>query len=142
MTQNPSLVSPPMAPEDPLENPAPPVFLGRLSISQTPWFETAEQIRAGIEHGRQIAHLLEWVHSQMRLRLTPVERRCIELYYFENLNYRQAAEVLGVNVTSVYRGVRRALRKLRTAAENYPPRPKHARRRPSPQSIRLRGGPR
>ncbi len=127
MTQNPSLASPTPAPHDPLELPAHPIFLGRLSISQTPWFETAQQIRAGLEHGRQTAHLLEWVRSQMRLRLSPVERRCIELYYFEDLNYRQAAEALGVNVTSVYRGVRRALRKLRVAAENHPPRPRRTR---------------
>jgi len=130
MTQNPHLASPAPSPDDPLENPAPPAFLGRLSISQTPWFETIEQIREGIERGRQTAHLLEWVRSQMRLRLSPVERRCIELYYFEDLNYRQAAETLGVNVTSVYRGVRRALRKLRVAAEKHPPRPKRSRRRP------------
>ena len=129
MTQNPSIVPTPQPPQEPLGHPVSFVFLRRLALSQTPWFETADEIRIAIERGRKNARLLEWVRSQMRLRLSPVERRCIELYYFEDLNYRQAAEVLGVNVTSVYRGVRRALRKLRTAAENHPPRPKRSRRR-------------
>lgn len=129
MTQNPSLVPPPQAPYERLGHATPPSVLRRLTTEHTPWFETVEDIRAGLEYGRKNARLLEWVRSQMRLRLSPVERRCIELYFFDGLNYREAAEALEVNVTSVYRGVQRALRKLRKAARDYPPR-QAGRRRP------------
>lgn len=121
MTHNPSLVPQPNAPYERLGFAAPPAMLRRLSTAHTPWFETIEDIRAGLEYGRKNARLLEWVRSQMRLRLSRVERRCIELYFFDGLNYRQCADALEVNVTSVYRGVQRALRKLRKAAKDFPP---------------------
>lgn len=91
-----------------------------LTLTQTPWYEDEEAIRRGLEWGRKKARMLRWVRSQMALRLTPIERRCIELYYFEALNYREAAIVLEVNASSVYRAVRRGIRKLREAAQDRP----------------------
>jgi len=128
MTQQPPIFAASQPSEEALGRAVSFIFLKRLALTQTPWFETEEEIRIAVRRSHRNARLLEWVRSQMRLRLSPVERRCIELYYFEDLNYRQAAEVLGVNVTSVYRGVRRAVRKLRTAAETHPPRPRLSRR--------------
>ena len=91
-----------------------------LTLAQTPWHEDEEAIRRGLEWGRKKARMLRWVESQMVLRLSPIERRCIELYYFEALNYREAASVLEVNPSSVYRAVRRGIRKLREAARDRP----------------------
>jgi len=91
-----------------------------LTLAQTPWFEDEEAIRRGLEWGRKKARMLRWVESQMVLRLSPIERRCIELYYFEALNYREAALVLDVHASSVYRAVRRGIRKLQQAARDRP----------------------
>ena len=97
-----------------------PYRLDTLTPSQTPWHEDHETIQHALAWGRKKAKLLLWVRSQMVLRLTAVERRCIELYYFQGLNYREAAAVLGVNASSVYRAVQRGLRKLREAARQRP----------------------
>lgn len=94
--------------------------LRSLTLARTPWYEDEETIRRGLEWGRKKARILRWVESQMLLRLTPIERRCIELYYFQALNYREAASVLEVNPSSVYRAVRRGIRKLREAARGRP----------------------
>lgn len=94
--------------------------LQQLTLAQTPWHEDEEAIRRGLEWGRKKARMLRWVESQMVLRLSLTERRCIELYYFKGLNYRECAMVLGVNASSVYRGVQRGIRKLKEAASNRP----------------------
>lgn len=95
-------------------------MLKRLTLAQTPWYEDEETIRRSLEWGRKKARILRWVESQMQLRLTPIERRCIDLYYFQALNYREAARVLEVNPSSVYRAVRRGIRKLQEAARERP----------------------
>lgn len=97
-----------------------PEILKRIPRAKTPWYETEAEIQAKLRLGRKKARLLEWVRSQMILRLTPTERRCIELYFFENLTYRQAAARLGVRPSSVYRAVKRGIRKLREAARENP----------------------
>lgn len=96
------------------------LILEGLTMAQTPWYEDEDAIRRGLEWGRKKARMLKWVESQMLLRLTPMERRCIELYYFEALNYREAAQLLDVNASTVYRAVRRSIRKLRVAARDRP----------------------
>jgi DNA-directed RNA polymerase specialized sigma24 family protein len=106
-----------------------PILLEFLSATKHPWHEELEDVRAGLRWGREKERLLAWVESQMRLRLTAVERRSIHLYYFRDRNYRQAAEILGVNPSSVYRAVQRGLRKLREAAEEHPPAGNRRRRR-------------
>lgn len=121
MTHNPSLAQVFNTLER-LGRPASPVMFARLTNADLPWYESPEALRRATAKARERERLLKWVRSQMVLRLSGVERRCIELYFFEDLNYREAAEHLGVNVTSVYRGVARGLRKLRKAAQEHPPR--------------------
>ncbi len=81
------------------------------------WFETPVEIQAGLEWGKEKRRLLKWVRRQMFKKLSIRERRCIELYYFQNLTFRQVSEVNGITVSSVHRAVRRALRKFRHAAK-------------------------
>lgn len=133
MTQNPPLAQVFNALER-LGRPVSPAIFARLTNSDVPWHESPEELRRATARARERERLLNWVRSQMLLRLSLVERRCIELYFFEDLNYREAAERLDVNVTSVYRGVERGLRKLRTAARNNPPQ----RKRPRARSMRNR----
>jgi DNA-directed RNA polymerase specialized sigma24 family protein len=116
---------------DRLGHAADPAVISLLSAIDSPWHEEVEAIRAGLRWGRRKQQLLEWVRSQMLLRLSPVERRCLALYYFEDKNYRDAAEAIGVNPSSVYRAVHRGVRKLREAARDHPPgEARRARRRP------------
>ena len=82
------------------------------------WFETPEEIEAGLEWGKQKAELLQWVRRQMGRHLTVRERRCIELYFFEGLTYREAGEKTGTNASSVYRAVARSLRKIRAQVKD------------------------
>jgi len=100
-----------------------PKILGRTDASRAAWHETPEDVAAGLEWGREKARLLRWVRKQMRGRLTKRERRCVELYFFENLTYREAGERTGTNASSVFRAVRRGLRKLGRAASADGPRP-------------------
>jgi DNA-directed RNA polymerase specialized sigma24 family protein len=95
-------------------------IIERIALAQTPWYEDEEAIRHGLEWGRKKVRLLRWVESQMMLQLTLTERRCIELYYFKGLNYRQCGQLLGVNASSVYRAVQRGIRKLKIAARKRP----------------------
>lgn len=106
---------------DRLGKPVSPLLLEFLSSARRPWHEDPAAVRAGLRWGRQKQRLLAWVECQMVLRLSAAERRSIELYYFRDLNYRDAAHVLGVNPSSVYRAVQRGLRKLRDAANEHPP---------------------
>lgn len=81
------------------------------------WYETPEEIEAGLEWGKRKAELLTWVRRQIGRHLTPRERRCIELYFFEGLTYREAGEKTGTNASSVHRAVTRSLRKIRAQLE-------------------------
>lgn len=87
-----------------------------LNATDSPWHETKREIRDRLRWGRLKAERLRWVRSQMAQVLSLKERRCIRLYYFRGLTYRQIGEKLDVNVTSVYRAVNRGVQKLRQAA--------------------------
>jgi hypothetical protein len=109
--------------------PVSPLFIDLMSAADTPWHEDPSTVRAALARGRERQRRLSWVRAQMLFRLTPVERQCIELYYFEAKNYREAAAELGVNSTSVYRAVQRGIRKLKAAARRNPPRRRPAKGR-------------
>ena len=83
---------------------------------QAAWHESEEDVAAGLEWGRQKAALLRWMRRQIGRRLTARERRFIELYFFEGLSFREAADRERTAVSHVHRTVQRGLRKLRTAA--------------------------
>jgi DNA-directed RNA polymerase specialized sigma subunit len=93
-----------------------PAILRWFRSDQSLWHETPEEITAGLEWGRRKAELLSWVRRQIKTRLTRRERRCMELYFFEHLNYRQVGHVTDSHASSVFRAVQRSLRKLRQAA--------------------------
>lgn len=85
------------------------------------WYETPEEIEQGIEWGKQKAHLLRWVRKQMGRKLTARERRCVELYFFEGLTYREVGQITGTNASSACRAVARSIRKLKMQAQEDPP---------------------
>ena len=93
--------------------------LKNMDASDSPWYESEEEIRERLRWGTEKAKQLSWVRSQMTARLTEKERQCVRLYYFKQLSFRQIGAKLGINVSSVYRAVGRGVRKLREAAEEY-----------------------
>ena len=94
--------------------------LAQLSTLQGMWSETPEEVAAGIEWGRRKRVLLRWVRKQLGARLTLRERRCLELYYFQGLTFSQVGERTGTDPSSSFRAVKRAVIKLKRAAEEDP----------------------
>ncbi len=92
--------------------------LALLTEEHLPWYESPGEVREGMKWGRRKAKQLAWVQAQMVLCLTEVERQCVHLYYFEGLTYRQAAVIMEMQPSSVYRAARRSIRKLREAARH------------------------
>ena len=106
-----------------------PEWMASFTNEEGLWHEREDdRARAGLE-AEERARLLRWVRAQMARRLTQAERRAVELYFFEGLTYREAGARIGMNATSVYRGVARSIRKLRQAAAEDGPRLRFPRRR-------------
>ena len=93
-----------------------PRILARLSILDCPWHETPREAEKSTILNRRKEAQLEWVKGQMYVRLTKLERTCINLHYFQDLSLRDAAILLNTNRSSVHRAVQRGIRKLQSAA--------------------------
>ncbi len=91
-------------------------FLKRFSATQGFWYETEEEIEAGLAWGKRKEELLRWVRRQMARKLTRRERRCVEMYFFQGLSYLEVGGATGTDASSAHRAVARSLRKLRQAA--------------------------
>ena len=81
------------------------------------WYESPEEIEEGLSWGQQKAMLLARITAELDTCLTPRERQCFELYYMRGLTFRDAADIVGIDASSVCRAVRRAVRKLRAALD-------------------------
>lgn len=93
------------------------------------WSEDEAATDAGLAWGEEKVRLLKWVRKQMRRRLTPRQRRCIELYYFKDLTYLEVGHKTGCSASSACRSVRRGIRRLRAAVQTDPPKHLKPRRR-------------
>lgn len=93
----------------------PPGSLEKMSCDRSMFYETPEEIAAGLEWGRRKAELLHWIRRQMGRRLTRRERRCVELHFFAGKTYQEVGEFTGTNASSAHRAISRAMRKLRQA---------------------------
>ena len=98
------------------EFPCDPAILARAALSHGLWHETDTEIDAAFSAAEERALLLRWVRREMRRRLTPRERRFLEQHYFAALPASEVARRNGVHPTTVTRGLRRAVAKLRKAA--------------------------
>lgn len=94
-----------------------PEFFRMANIRRGMWFETEEEIEAGLEWGRRKAELLRWVQRQMGRRLTEVERECVTLYFFRGMTFPEVARNMGISLISAHRNIERSLRKLRVTAQ-------------------------
>ena len=97
-----------------------PDFVERLLV-------TPEDERLDLERSRLKQEALEQIRELIKTRLTPKQRRVVEMYYFENKTQQEIAETLGINQQVVSKhlfGVLRegqqvggAVRKLRKLCE-------------------------
>ncbi|HOJ33317.1 MAG TPA: sigma factor-like helix-turn-helix DNA-binding protein [Candidatus Hydrogenedentes bacterium] len=92
-------------------------MLQAIRNEDSAWYENADEIERGLQWGKEKKRLLAWVRKEMQRRLTKKERRYLELYFFEGLSYRKAAERTKTEPSSVLRGIRRAIKKLRVSAK-------------------------
>ena len=99
---------------------APPEALADLAESAGTWHETPEEVERALAWGERKERMIAWVRETVRRRLSDSERRCVELRFFDGLSCREAAARAGTSVSSMHRGLQRALDKLREAAETDP----------------------
>lgn len=93
-----------------------PAVLARAASIRGIWHETETEFARGLAAARERALLLTWVRREMGRRLSPRERRFLEQHYFNALTRDEVARRNGVHKTTVDRGLRRAVDKLRRAA--------------------------
>ncbi len=93
-----------------------PALLARLADTRGLWYETEDGMRAGLEASGEKVLLLHWVRREMRRRLSPRERRFLELHYFDGVATAKVARDAGVHRTTVTRTLQQAIHKLRRAA--------------------------
>ncbi len=72
-----------------------PELLDGYAASESLWFESDDEVEAALTRGEERERLLKWVRKQMRQRLTAKHRRCIELYYFQDLSYEEVGREVG-----------------------------------------------
>jgi DNA-directed RNA polymerase specialized sigma subunit len=94
-----------------------PDVMDRMPESRRAWYETESEVRAGLRWGKRKAELMKWLRKEMGRRLTAREQHCLELYFFKAMNYEQIGSATNTVSSSAFRAVRRALRKLKSAAE-------------------------
>lgn len=78
----------------------------------TPWYETPEEIAAGLAWGERKAHLMRWVRRHMGETLSRGQQQVVELYLFRGMTYREIAKATGVNRSAVCRAVKRSVVRL------------------------------
>ena len=88
-----------------------------LKVSESFWYETPEEIQAGLAWGKRKARLLRWVRREMHRQLTPTESLCLQMHYFRGMPITQIAHANGISPSSVQRALDRAIRKLRAVAQ-------------------------
>lgn len=89
-------------------------IVNEVGLERGLWHESPEQVEDGLKHGAAKDEVLRWLRRQMERRLSPHERRCVELYYLEAQTYRQVGARMGVSATAAARSVRVAIAKLRS----------------------------
>ena len=94
-----------------------PERLADLPAERGMWHEGPEDVALARARAAEKARLLRWTREAMQRRLTARERRLVELYYFEAQTLAQVARRRRVHPSTVSRALRRAVRKLRAAAE-------------------------
>lgn len=86
--------------------------LERADNEHSPWYETPEEVEAGLEYGREKDEQLQRVAQVMVDLLNEDERVTMELRYKHGLTYRQIAEIMDRNASTIHRRIQRCIRKI------------------------------
>lgn len=90
-----------------------PEFLTNLGDSRGPWYETADEIEAGLAWGTRKRFLLRRISHSMRGCLTSRERECIKLRFFRGFTLCEISRRLKMDTSSIHRALKAAIKKLR-----------------------------
>ncbi|MCA1900684.1 MAG: hypothetical protein LDL53_00460 [Candidatus Hydrogenedens sp.] len=87
-------------------------FLEQVPSHCSLWYESPEEIEKKLAWGEEKTRLLQWVRKQVQRKLSPKEKRYIEMYYFQGLTLETISERSGANPSAIHRALRRGIRKL------------------------------
>lgn len=90
-------------------------YLNMVSNFQNLWYETEEEIEAGLEWGKQKVAMLRRVREAMKSRLTPRQRECVTMYFFKGMTYEEIGRATHTNPAAAYRATMRGVRILQWA---------------------------
>lgn len=93
-------------------------FLEEVPESKSIWYESENEVEFKVKRAKERAKLLRWIKKQMERTLTRKEKAYIEYYFFTGLTLEEISNRFRVNPSSVSRGIKRAVRKLRRLKEN------------------------
>lgn len=91
--------------------------LTTLSLEETPWYESPEEIEAALGKSIEVQVRVKALVKVMRKCLTASEFKAMRLHYLHNMSYRQAGLHMGRNASTVYRYVQRGIKKIRVELE-------------------------
>ena len=80
---------------------------------QNPWYESPEEIKAGLEYGAQKRAMLARVDQAMRDVLTTEERVTMELRFTYALTYREIADIMDRNTSTIHRRIEKCIWKIK-----------------------------
>ncbi len=87
--------------------------MARFTNENSLWYETHDEIAAGLRDGRRRARLLAAVCKVMPDCLTARQQLCLAEHYFEGKSYRRIGQEQGLHFTTVGQHVTAAVRRLR-----------------------------
>lgn len=68
---------------------------------------------------KEIQRMKRFLEKALRAELTPRQRQCLVMYYFEGLSMTETGRQLGISTSAVSRHIKRALRCLRARSIYY-----------------------
>lgn len=87
--------------------------VGTLSLEDSPWYESPEEVDAGLKLSEETHAQAQALLDLMRECLTSSEFTAMQLHYLYSMPYRQVGLIMDRNASTVYRYVQRALKKIR-----------------------------
>ena len=91
-------------------------FIEDLSNEKGVWYETRQEVAAGLAWGAEKAKKLDWVRAQMETAFSEKQRYYLEAYFFQGLSFREIAKNGDVKVAVVFRSIHRSIRRLQKLA--------------------------
>jgi DNA-directed RNA polymerase specialized sigma24 family protein len=79
----------------------------------TPWYETPEEIEAGLAWGDRKEFLMRWLRRRMGRVLSRRQQVVVDLRLFRGMTFNQISKLTGVDRSVVCRAMKRSVVRLR-----------------------------